>query len=67
MTALLKEKEGLRYHGAAVLYAISAYAVGFVGLFQANWAIRLPATLLLAHGMIIAAYLIHEYILYKKK
>ncbi|MCH7899074.1 MAG: fatty acid desaturase [Proteobacteria bacterium] len=60
MTALLKEKEGLRYHGAALLYAVSACAAGIVGLFQASWAIRLPATLLLAHGMIIAAYLVHE-------
>ena len=48
------------YHGAALLYAVSACAAGIVGLFQASWAIRLPATLLLAHGMIIAAYLVHE-------
>jgi len=59
-TALLNEPAGLRYHGGAMLYAIGAYATGLLGLFHEAWAIRLPATLLLAHGMIIAAYLIHE-------
>ena len=58
--AFLKEPAGLRYHGGATFYAIGAYATGLLGLFHESWAIRLPATLLLAHGMIIAAYLIHE-------
>ncbi len=59
-TAFLNETQGLRYHGGATLYAISAYATGLLGLFHDSWAVRLPATLLLAHGMVIAAYLIHE-------
>jgi len=58
--SLLKEPAGLRYHGAAVAYAISAYLLGFIGLFQGSWAVNLAATLLLAHGMTIAAYMIHE-------
>ena len=50
----------LLYHGGAVAYAVLAYVAGWVGILQANWAIALPATLLLAHGMVVAAYLIHE-------
>ncbi len=59
-TAILKEPAGLRYNGAALLYAICGYVVGFAGLFQSAWAINLLATLLLAHAMTISAYLIHE-------
>ena len=59
-SSLLKEAEGLRWNGTAVLYAVTAYLVGIYGLFRPEWAINLLATLLLAHGMIIAAYLIHE-------
>lgn len=57
---LLNEPAGLRYHGGAVVYACMAYVVGFIGLFQASWAVNLAATLLLAHAMTIAAYMIHE-------
>ena len=56
----LKEPEGLRNYGTAFLYAISAYALGISGLFSASWIVNLLATLFLAHGMIIAAYMIHE-------
>jgi len=41
-------------------YALLAYGFGLAGLFSAHWAVNLAATLLLAHGMVIAAYLIHE-------
>ncbi len=57
---ILKEAAGLRYNGAALLYAICGYAIGFAGLFHPAWGIKLVATLLLAHAMMIAAYLIHE-------
>ena len=56
----LKEPEGLLYYGAAVLYVLVGYVVGIAGLFHAYWAVNLVATLLLAHAMTIAAYLIHE-------
>ncbi len=46
--ALLKEPEGLRYHGGAVLYAFVAYGLGFAGLIHENLAVNLAATLLLA-------------------
>jgi fatty acid desaturase len=39
---------------------VGASALGFAGLFAASWAVNALATLLLAHGMVIAAYLIHE-------
>jgi fatty acid desaturase len=59
-SAILKEPAGLRYNGAAILYATSGYIIGFAGLFYPNLAINLLATLLLAHAMTISAYLIHE-------
>ena len=56
----LQDREGLKYHGGAVLYAVTAYIVGWIGLFEDFWLANLLAVLLLAHGMIIAAYMIHE-------
>ena len=58
--AVFKQPEGLRYHGGAVAYALLAYGLGFVGLFSDVWLVNAGATLLLAHGMTIAAYMIHE-------
>ena len=63
MTALssaLREPQGLAWHGGAVLYSLLAYGSGLAGLFHANAWINAGATLLLAHGMIIAAYMVHE-------
>lgn len=54
------EPQGLWYHGGAVAYALLAYAFGLAGLFAHHWVINIVATLLLAHGMTIAAYMIHE-------
>ena len=59
-TKLFKEQDGLLYYGAATSYTVVAYALGFAGLFDSHWEINILATLLLAHAMIIAAYLIHE-------
>lgn len=55
-----KESKGFRYHGGAVAYAVLMYVLGWAGLFNASWLVNLLATLALAHGMIIAAYMIHE-------
>jgi fatty acid desaturase len=60
ITAKLKEPEGLRWYGLAVAYAVVGYVLGLAGLFSPEWWVSVPATLLLAHAMIIAAYLIHE-------
>lgn len=57
---LLKEPKGLLYYGAATGYAALGYVLGFVGLLDDRWSVNIGATLLLAHSMIIAAYLIHE-------
>lgn len=57
---LLKERVGLIYYGITVSYAVIAYASGFVGLFQESYLINAMSTLLLAHAMTIAAYMIHE-------
>jgi omega-6 fatty acid desaturase (delta-12 desaturase) len=58
--SFIKDPLGLRYYGAAVAYAATAYMAGFAGLFAASGLVNAAATLLLAHGMIIAAYMIHE-------
>ncbi|MCP4512859.1 MAG: fatty acid desaturase, partial [Fuerstiella sp.] len=55
-----KRSDGPLYHGAALLYAVSAYLIGFAGLFNEHWQVNLFSTLLLGHGMVIAAYMIHE-------
>jgi fatty acid desaturase len=59
--SFIKDPLGLRYYGATVAYAVTAYAAGFAGLFAASGVVNAVATLLLAHGMIIAAYMIHEF------
>jgi len=51
---------GVVYHTSAVLYALGAYVLGFYGLFTGEWLVNIGAVLLLAHGMVIAAYLLHE-------
>ena len=55
-----KDPEGLRYHGGAVAYALLAYGLGLAGLFGERWFMNAGAILLLAHGMTIAAYMLHE-------
>ena len=60
LIASLKEPQGLRYNGAALLYVLTAYPLGFAGLFGSSWIVNALAMLLLAHAMTIAAYLIHE-------
>ena len=59
LAGLIKEPDGLLYYGAATGYAIAAFSLGFAGLFHGHLLINAVATLLLAHGMTIAAYLIH--------
>lgn len=59
-TGLLKHRDGWLYYGAAVVYAIGGYGLGIAGLFHEFWWVNAGATLLLAHAMTIAAYLIHE-------
>lgn len=59
--AILKQPEGLWYHGGAVIYTFSVYLAGLWGLvFSTTIPGRVLAVLAVAHGMIIAAYLVHE-------
>ena len=60
VAAILKEAAGLRYNGAAVLYVFVAYALGLAGLFHASPWVNALATVVLAHAMTVAAYMIHE-------
>lgn len=57
---LLKQPDGLAWHGGALLYAVAGYVAGIAGLTHASWIVNFAATLLLAHAMTIAAYMIHE-------
>jgi omega-6 fatty acid desaturase (delta-12 desaturase) len=58
--ARFKSSEGLRFHSLALLYACSAYGLGLAGILANSPWINLAAALLLAHGMVISAYLVHE-------
>ena len=53
-------RNAARYHGGAIAYAVLGYAAGWAGIWQPKLLIALPSTLLLAHAMVIAAYLVHE-------
>ena len=58
--AVFKEPAGFLYHGGAVAYALITYIVGFAGLFDDFWLLNAIGVLLLAHGMTVAAYMVHE-------
>ena len=58
--SFIKDPLGLPYYAAAVAYAVAAWVGGLAGLFAQDWKVNALATVLLAHGMVIAAYLIHE-------
>ena len=38
--SLIKDPLGMRWYGAAVLYAVTMYGLGFAGLFASDWAIN---------------------------
>ena len=58
--ALFQHPQGAKFHGLALLYALATYTLGLTGLFSDSLSVNFLATLWLAHGMIIAAYMIHE-------
>lgn len=57
---LLKSPRGLRYQACALIYSMAAYASGWALLFSDSLILWPAGVVLLAHGMVIAAYLIHE-------
>lgn len=54
------DSDGLWFQGGAVIYVVIAYVVGWAGLFPGSLLVNSGAVLLLAHAMVIAAYMIHE-------
>jgi fatty acid desaturase len=56
----LKSPQGRLGHGGPVCYVILACLTGLCGLFADTILVNIAATLLLGHGMVIAAYMIHE-------
>ena len=59
-TWTFKSAKGRQWHSGAIAYSLTAYVVGWWLLFSSGWAGFIPGALLLGHGMIIAAYMIHE-------
>jgi omega-6 fatty acid desaturase (delta-12 desaturase) len=60
IATVFKKPEGVTFHGLALLYCLCAYCLGLWGLFVGSIVVNVVAVLMLAHGMVIAAYLIHE-------
>jgi fatty acid desaturase len=60
ITAAFHEPAGLAWHGGALGYSLLAYAGGIWCLLQASPWLNALGVLLWGHGMVIAAYLIHE-------
>lgn len=52
--------DGRMPNALAFLYAGGGYVLGIAGLFATAWWLNVLATVLLAHALVIAAYLIHE-------
>ena len=59
-SGLLKDELAPLYYGSTVTYAIVGYVLGIAGLFHEAVFVNAASTVLLAHAMTIAAYLIHE-------
>lgn len=53
-------EDGIVPNLLAISYALIAYAGGMTLIMMPSLAVNLPGALLLAHGMVIAAYLVHE-------
>ena len=60
MTDMFRDSEGMKYHGLALAYILLMYCLGLGGLFSSSWIINVVSTVLLAHAMTIAAYMVHE-------
>ncbi len=56
----LKDPSGLWYDIVALSYIALSYFGGWWLMSQAHWALNLAGSLACAHGMVIAAYLIHD-------
>lgn len=61
MMRIMRYKDGWLPNTLAITYAVTAYAGGFGLILMPGVGERLAGTVLLAHGMTIAAYLLHEF------
>ncbi|MGH8492471.1 MAG: fatty acid desaturase family protein [Moraxellaceae bacterium] len=55
-----KYADGLWPNTLALLYAFAAYGLGLFLITRPSLWLNIPGTLLLAHAMVIASYLVHE-------
>lgn len=55
-----KDRETAVHDGLALAYVASAYGWGLLALIHGGWVHAVAGTLVLGHGLVIAAYLIHE-------
>lgn len=60
ITGFFHERAGVYYHGGAAIYALAAYVMGIVCLLQTSLWLNALGVVLWGHGMVIAAYLVHE-------
>lgn len=58
--ALFKEPAGVWPNTLVLLYVVAGYAAGWTLLLTAGWLGMALGVVLLAHSMLVAAYLIHE-------
>ena len=69
-SSIFRQADALIPTALAVLYVLSGYCLGFYGLLSDVIGLNILGILLLAHAMVIAAYLIHEaahYSVFKSK
>lgn len=58
---LFRHADGALWNGAAMAYGVLGYSAGIAMLLADHALLNLMGTLLLAHALIISAYLIHEF------
>lgn len=60
MSSLFRYEKAFWPNLAALTYVFSAYLAGLAALVASSLALNLVGVIMLAHGMVIAAYLVHE-------
>jgi len=60
MVSLMRDKQGYWRHLLALAYALSAYGLGLWLMLFTSGLLPLLGSLLLGHGLVIGAYLVHE-------
>jgi len=55
-----RDPAGARFQIFALTYVMMSYATGIVAIASSSFSFNLVGILLLSHGLVIAAYLLHE-------